>query len=180
MSQMIAAAAVAALLFPALGAGTHPARDDARRGPPWISVEYPVNPHDPTTRGAFLVVNAYHHGTPTAFPVRGTAEGIVAGQRRTVSLEFTRTSRPGVYALRNQWRDEGTWTLVLAVVQGEGDGNTAQALVEIGADGTVASVKVPSRRSADGWTIPSPVAMADVERALQQRTRVEERAGAAK
>lgn len=170
MTQIITAAAVAALLFPAFTADApRPAADDVRRGPPWISVEYPVNPHDPTTRDAFLVVNAYHHGTPTAFPVRGTAEGIVDGRRRTVSLEFTRTSRPGVYALKKQWANTGTWTLVLAVVQGEGDGDIAQAVVELGRDGSVASVKVPTRRSADGWTIPAPLAMAAIEKSLEER-----------
>lgn len=171
MTQIVAVAAVAALLFPAFRTNAPaPASDDARKGPPWISVEYPVNPHDPTTRGAFLVVNAYHHGTPTAFPVRGTAEGIVNGQRRTVSLEFTRTSRPGVYAVKKQWQDTGTWTLVLAVVQGEGDGNTAQALVQLAKDGSVASVKVPSRKSLDGWTIPAPAPMAVIEKELLSRS----------
>ena len=64
-------------------------------GPPWISIEHPVNPYDATTRDAFLLVHAFHHGTPQNFPVTGTAEGMVDGQRRTVNLEFTRTSRSG-------------------------------------------------------------------------------------
>lgn len=170
MTNILAAAAVAALLLPMPRSATdRPSTDDALRGPPWISIEYPVNPHDPTTRGAFLVVNAYHHGTPTGFPVRGTAEGLVGGQRRTVSLEFTRTSRPGVYALRKQWRDEGTWTLVLAVSQGEGDGNTAQAIVDLAPDGSVARVKVPTRKDREGWSIPQPVAMSEVEHSLRKR-----------
>ena len=31
-------------------------------GPPWVSIELPANPWDETTRGAFLLVHAFHHG----------------------------------------------------------------------------------------------------------------------
>jgi hypothetical protein len=119
-------------------------------GPPWISIEYPVNPFDRTTRGAHLLVHAYHHGTPIAIPVSGTAEGLVNGERRTITLRFETTSRTGVYALRKQWPSEGAWTLVIAVTQGNGDGAVAQALVELAANGAVASVHVPTRQHAEG------------------------------
>jgi len=36
----------------------------ALAGPPWISIELPANPYDQATRGAFLLVHAFHHGTP--------------------------------------------------------------------------------------------------------------------
>lgn len=140
----------------------------AASGPPWISIEYPANPYDNASRGAFLLVNAFHHGTPMTFPVSGTAEGLVNGQRRTVSLEFKGTSRPGVYALHKQWPDDGVWTLVLSVTQGEGDGNTASAMVELAANGSVASVTVPTRRQGQ-WLIPTGVAIADVEKGLRAR-----------
>lgn len=135
-------------------------------GPPWISIEYPVNPYDASTRSAYLVVHAYHHGTPTAFPVRGTAEGIVNGARRSMALNFAATSRPGVFALTQQWPNAGTWTLLLSVVQGPEDSVTA--VVELGTSGTVTSVQVPTRRSG-GHTIPAAVVMAAVETALRDR-----------
>ncbi|HEX4933539.1 MAG TPA: hypothetical protein VFV33_10200 [Gemmatimonadaceae bacterium] len=135
-------------------------------GPPWISIEYPVNPYDATTRAAFLVVHAFHHGTPTGFPVSGTAEGIVDGERRSIPLRFTPTSRTGAYALTRQWPSDGTWTLVVSVAQGPED--TVSAVVELGRTGEVAAVRVPTRRR-DGWTIPAPVVMAEVEAALRQR-----------
>jgi hypothetical protein len=138
-------------------------------GPPWISVEYPANPYDNASRGAFLLVHAFHHGTPVAFPVSGTAEGLVDGARRTVSLEFRATSRPGVFAVHKQWPDDGVWTLVLAVTQGKGeDGNTAKAIVELGTNGQVARVSVPTRRQGE-WTVPAPVSMADIEAGLRAR-----------
>lgn len=135
-------------------------------GPPWISIEYPVNPYDASTRSAFLVVHAFHHGTPTGFPVTGTAEGIVNGERRSLPLRFTATSRTGVYALAQQWPNDGTWTLLVSVAQGPED--KVSAIVELGRSGDVAAVRVPTRRQ-DGWTIPAAVAMAEVEASLRQR-----------
>jgi hypothetical protein len=138
-------------------------------GPPWISIEYPGNPYAQDARDAYLYVHAFHHGTPVGFPVSGTAEGLVSGARRTISLEFKTTSRPGVYSLRKQWPTDGVWTLVVGVTQGEGEGNTASAIVELGADGTVASVVVPTKKARDGYTIPAPVAMSAIEDGLKTR-----------
>ena len=137
-------------------------------GPPWISIETPPNPYDAASRGAFLLVHAFHHGTPVNFPVSGTAEGIVKGERKTVSLEFKATSRPGVYALHKQWSDDGTWTLVVGVTQGEGEMNTVKAVVELGANGKVASVDVPTvMRGKD--RLPGIVSMKDVDANLRAR-----------
>jgi hypothetical protein len=131
----------------------------AMLGPPWISIEAPANPLDPTTRGALLLVHAFHHGTPMAFPVSGTAEGVVDGQRRTVKLEFAQTSRTGVYALRYEPPREGAWLLVIRVTQGPND--AATALVRI-RDGAVTGVSVPA---ANGR--PAQVSARDVEEALR-------------
>jgi len=137
-------------------------------GPPWISIEYPVNPLDQSMRGAFLLVHTFHHATPVVYPVEGTAEGIVNGERRTVKLEFTDTSRPGVYGLRRMWPTEGVWTLVIRMSQGDHGTDGATAVVEIGPDGDIASVRVPSREER-GWTIPTDVSMDDIDKALRAR-----------
>ena len=91
-------------------------------GPPWISIEYPVNPLDQSMRPAFLLVHVFHHATPIIYPVEGTAEGIVNGERRTIKLEFTNTSRTGVYGLRRMWPTEGVWTLVIKMSRAAEDG----------------------------------------------------------
>lgn len=135
-------------------------------GPPWISIEYPVNPYDAATRGAFLVVHAFHHGTPVGLPVSGTAEGIVNGARRSVPLTFAATTRAGVYTLGRQWPNEGTWTLLVSVAQGPEDKVTA--VVDLTPEGEVASVRVPTRRQ-DGYTLPAAVAMASVDASLRER-----------
>ena len=169
MNRFIIGALSAALWTPtASTSDTHHAPVAVSLGPPWISIEYPVNPYDRTTRAAYLLVHAFHHGTPVDFPVSGTAEGIVNGQRRTVSLEFGRTSRPGVYALAKRWPDEGTWTLLIAVAQGPAD--KVFAVVDIARGGEVASVRVPTRRqSGESVPLPAPVAMSEIEASLRSR-----------
>ncbi|MBC7789124.1 MAG: hypothetical protein H7Z74_04180 [Anaerolineae bacterium] len=144
------------------------AASPATAGPPWISIEYPPSPYDPTTRDAFLLVHSFHHGTPMNFPVTGSAEGIVNGQRRSVKLGFEKTSRTGTFALKKQWPVEGTWTLMITVTQGAGDGNAVTALVDIGAGGDVASVKVPTGRRGE-WNIPKTVTVQEVDAALRAR-----------
>jgi hypothetical protein len=144
---------------------TASAATPAIKGPPWISIEYPANPWDGTTRGAFLLVHAFHHGTPVDFPVSGTAEGIVDGQRKTVSLEFVRTSRPGVYSLKRQWDTKGVWTLVISVTQQQND--IAQALVELDPKGAVASVRVPTQTHREG-EFPRKATSAEIEATLKR------------
>ncbi len=134
--------------------------------PPWLSIEYPVNPYDASLRGVFLVVHTFIHRMPVAVPLAGTAEGFVNGERRTIALEFTETSRPGVYALTQAWPREGVWTLVIRA--GQAPGMIATAVVEIGADGGIASVRVPTRQEGNG-AVPADVSMADIDRALRAR-----------
>ena len=139
-------------------------------GPPWISIETPVNPYDATTRGAYLIVHAFHHGDAVAYPVSGTAEGIVNGQRKSIPLTFTPTSRTGAYALRKQWGDTGVWTLVITVKQQEND--LAQAIVEVGADGAVSRVQVPTRVGERNYLLPSVISDQEIDSALRERARV--------
>lgn len=134
--------------------------------PSWLSIEFPANPYDASVRGAFLLVHTFHYSSSTAIPIAGTAEGMVNGERRSVTLAFTETSRPGVYALAQTWPKEGTWTLVIRALQG---GPAATALVELGAGGDVLGVRVPTRIDARGNTLPAEVAMADVDHALRAR-----------
>lgn len=137
-------------------------------GPPWITIETPPNPYDRASRGAFLVVNTFHHGNAVASGVTGTAEGMVAGARRSVALTFDATSRPGSYALRKQWPADGVWMLVINT-GGRKEGVTA--LVDIGAHGEVASVRVPTRQQGE-WLVPAEVTAADIDHALTTRARV--------
>lgn len=152
--------AIAALV--ALTAAAAP----ARRGPPWISIEYPGNPFDAESRGAFLYVHSFHHGMALDAPVSGTAEGLVGGARRSMPLAFTRTSRTGTYALRWQRPADGAWLLVISVNNPGADASDrVTALVTVGQSG-VEGVTVPTTR-AGGHLVPRAVAAAEVDDALR-------------
>jgi hypothetical protein len=152
-----------------MAAGSPMSARTAAAGPPWISIETPVNPYDATTKDAYLLVHAFHHGTPVAFPVSGTAEGMVNGERSSVKLEFTSTSRAGVFALKKQWSDAGVWTLVIAVHQSDSD--AAQALVEVGADGEVTRIQVPTRVGERNYRFPRELSAQEIDSALRLRAR---------
>jgi len=137
-------------------------------GPPWISIEYPGNPHDRSTMGTLLYVHVFHHAQPIAYPIEGTAEGVVNGERRSIKLKFTETARPAVYGLSRQWPTEGVWTLVIKMRRDDHGEDGATAVVELGPDGEIASVRVPTRQQGE-WTIPVDVSMTEIDRALRAR-----------
>lgn len=157
MSRRLALALLASLSLPATLVA---------KGPPWISIELPANPWDRETKDAFLVVHAFHHGTPLPLPLTGTAEGIVDGKRRSVPLTFERTSRQGAYAMKNTWGNSGRWVLVITVTQGVPD-DIAQAVVKID-NGQVIGVQVPTQKHREG-DFPRRITQQEIEAALNGR-----------
>lgn len=138
----------------------------AASGPPWIAVEYPVNPHDPNTRGAFMTIRTYHHGDLTGFDITGRAEGLVNGRRQSAKLDIRRLPQAGIYAVRWQKPAAGSWALIVSTTR---DGaHMASVLVDIDASGRVASVSVPSNPIEGGrWQVPRRVAAAELDAALR-------------
>jgi hypothetical protein len=135
-------------------------------GPPWIAIEYPVNPHDAGTRGALLTVRTYHHGELMSYDVTGTAEGIVDGRRQSMPLDIRRLTQVGMYAVRWQKPAQGTWVLVITSKQN--GSHAATALVTIDSQGQVAQVSVPSDLIENGrWRVPRKVAAAEVDAMLK-------------
>ncbi len=135
-------------------------------GPPWIAIEYPVNPHDAGTRGALLTVRTYHHGELMSYDVTGTAEGIIDGRRQSMPLDIRRLTQTGMYAVRWQKPAQGTWVLVITSKQN--GSHAATALVTIDAQGQVAEVSVPSDLIENGrWRVPRKVAAAEVDAMLK-------------
>ncbi|HYN80048.1 MAG TPA: hypothetical protein VES88_00985 [Gemmatimonadaceae bacterium] len=135
-------------------------------GPPWIAIEYPVNPHDPATRDALLTVRTYHHGDLRSYELTGTAEGIVNGRRQTMPLDIRRLTQTGIYAVRWQKPAQGTWMLVITSKQA--GSHAATALVTIDSRGGVASVSVPSGTIENGrWRVPRRVASAEIDAMLK-------------
>jgi hypothetical protein len=136
-------------------------------GPPWISIEYPANPYDRTTRDAFLTVRTYHHGDFQSKTVTGRAEGVVNGKRQGMTLDIRPGSQPGMYVVRWQRPAVGRWVLVIN--SGSSGVTEATAVVEISPSGGIANVSVPTRNIADGWVSPRPVLAAEIDALLQGR-----------
>jgi hypothetical protein len=125
----------------------------ALAGPAWLALEYPVNPHNPATRGALATVRTYHHELSMAFTVRGILEGRVGGRHVTRDVEVVRLDEFDLYAVRGEVPQDGAWVLRLTLLDDRG-GTMGSALAAIAADGTIGKVQVPFDMSRDGWTIP--------------------------
>jgi hypothetical protein len=80
-------------------------------GPPFLSVEAPVDPLDEGARGAAMLLHARHCGQPRDMTITAKAEGMVDGRRQSVPVELEKTGRPGTYAVRTTWPTKGTWVL---------------------------------------------------------------------
>jgi hypothetical protein len=128
------------------------------KGGPWISIETPANPYDVSTRGSVFVVHTFHHAVPTDMVLEGRAEGLVDGDRRTVPLTLSKGSQTGAYGVRNQWGTKGTWSVLLTATQ-PAPKVSIQAVVDLGADGTVSRVSMPQRMQTT----------ADIDRSLRAR-----------
>lgn len=129
--------------------------------PPWLSIESPVSPWDPASHGvAFYVHAMLREGLPSLGDVSGAAEGLVNGERRTVPLEFTSTTRPGVFAVRRAWPGGGTWVIRVSLL-------TTSALITLDRDGRVGSVTVPTV-ATPGGVVPRALAQREVDSTLTE------------
>ena len=139
----------------------NPAASTLVKWPPWLSIESPVNPFDPTTRGAILLAHAtFREGQAQLSDLGGTAEGIVNGARRSITLRFDTTGRPNVFALRRQWPADGVWLLRITLRQ-------TTAVVTLDRSGGVASVRVPTEL-ASGSQIPRAVSAKEIDSTLAE------------
>ena len=145
----------------AVTAATNTSRGAAMFGGPWISIESPANPYDEATRGSLFLVHTFHHGAKVDLPVTAKAEGIVDGERQSVTLTPSKASQGGTHGVRNQWGDKGTW-MVLATTSDHGA--SIQAVVEINADGSVGKVSVPALSGR-----PRLLSAAEIDRGLRAR-----------
>jgi hypothetical protein len=131
------------------------------KSPPWLSIESPVNPYDPTTRGAALLVHAqFVEGNTQLADLSGTAEGLVDGKRRSIPLRFDSLPRLNTFGVRRQWPTDGTWMLRIAL-------RTTTALVMLDAAGNATLTRVPTARSS-GMPLPRAVAAREIDSALAE------------
>src|SRR2546426_2473151 len=79
---------------------------------------------------------------------------------------YTLSLHDALPILKRTWPQEGTWTLVIKANQGPDD--AATAVVDLGPDGDVAAIRVPTMQRGS-WTVPAPVSLGEIDAALRAR-----------
>src|SRR5277367_3947198 len=99
-----------------------------------FTIGSPVASQDFAMKSAAFVFRTEGCPEPAKSQIGATAEGLVKGARRSVPLKVMTASKPGVYAVMQNWPAEGDWVVVL---KGACAGANAGAIVPIGARGFV-------------------------------------------
>jgi hypothetical protein len=99
-----------------------------------FTVGSPVASQDYQAKGAAFVFRTQGCAEPAKSQISGTAEGLVKGARRSVPLKVVAMSRPGVYAVYQNWPAEGEW---VANLKGTCADASAGAIVPMGAKGFI-------------------------------------------
>jgi hypothetical protein len=136
-----------------------------------LSVRTPESTGEGAVRDAVLVVQTYGCHTPADAVVRGVAEGVVNGERRSVKLTLTPAST-GVYAIRQQWPAEGTWVLSLS---GDYNGLICSVLVHLGENGKVipgTRLDAGSRNGTNASAVQRKFTAAEIDAALKGKRSV--------
>jgi hypothetical protein len=94
----------------------------------------PVASRDFRFKMATFVFRATGCSDPAKIEANATAEGIVGGARKSVSLKVLNSSNPGVFAVSQQWDSSGKWVVSVA---GSCGGMKAGVLVPMGPKGFV-------------------------------------------
>ena len=99
-----------------------------------FTIGNPVASQDFRVKAAAFVFRTGGCAEPAKPQIGGTAEGLVNGGRRSVPLKVAPTSKPGVYAVYQNWPAEGSWVVNL---KGTCASATAGAIVPIGPNGFI-------------------------------------------
>jgi hypothetical protein len=115
----------------------------------------PVASQDFQFKTAAFVFRTEGCAEPAKSQISGTAEGLVKGARQSVVLKIAPTSKPGVYAVNQNWPSEGSWVVSL---KGTCASASAGAVVPIGPKGFV-------RESSK--FLPRPASDAEIDASLK-------------
>ena len=112
----------------------------------WITAHSPGSPLGKQTPDAAVLIEVGGCADPGKAALAGTAEGLIDGRRKSIPLTFTRTSKPGVFAVKKQWNGTGPWVLAIT---GTYLGHPSSLVVEVGTKGDYRSKAVdPKELSA--------------------------------
>src|SRR4051812_43022805 len=99
-----------------------------------IQIGNPVAAQVPHVKMASFVFRTTGCPDQAKVMVRGTAEGLVDGARKTVPLKRISTAQTGVYVVFREWPNQGAWILNIT---GHCADETAAALVVVGTTGVI-------------------------------------------
>jgi hypothetical protein len=94
----------------------------------------PVASQDFHFKTAAFVFRTEGCTSPATPQISASAEGIIAGQRRSITLKVISGTKPGVYAVTQRWPTEGQWVVNL---KGTCANARAGALVAVGPNGFI-------------------------------------------
>jgi hypothetical protein len=120
-----------------------------------FTIGSPVASQDYQAKGATFVFRTEGCAEPAKSQIRGTAEGLVKGTRRSVVLKVAAMTKPGVYAVYQNWPAEGEWVVNL---KGTCADASTGAIVPIGPKGFI-------RESSKFF--PRPATNAEIETSLK-------------
>jgi hypothetical protein len=120
-----------------------------------FTIGNPVASQDFQMKAAAFVFRTNGCAEPAKAQISGTAEGLVKGARRSVVLKVVASSKPGVYAVYQNWPAEGNWVVSL---RGACAAESAGAIVPIGPKGFI-------RESSKFF--PRPATSAEIETSLK-------------
>jgi hypothetical protein len=120
-----------------------------------FSIANPVAAQDFRFKTAAFVFRTEGCADSVKPQIGGTAEGLVNGTRRSVPLNVVAASKPGVYAVGQNWPAEGAWVVTL---KGTCADANAGAIVPIGPRGFI-------REAAKFY--PRPATKAEIEQSLK-------------
>jgi hypothetical protein len=126
-----------------------------------FSIGSPVAAQDfRASKTAAFVFRTEGCADPAKPQITGTAEGLVKGVRQSVTLKLVETSKPGVYAVNQNWPAEGAWVVALKGMCADAN---AGAIVPIGPNGFI-------RESSKFF--PRPATNAEIETSLKALAQV--------
>jgi len=99
-----------------------------------FAIGNPVASQDFRFKNAAFALRTEGCAEPAKEQIVGTAEGMVKGARRSVVLKVMPATKPGVYAVEQNWPPEGEWVVTL---RGTCGGESAGAIIPFGPKGFI-------------------------------------------
>jgi hypothetical protein len=119
----------------------------------------PVASQDFQFKSAAFAFRTEGCADPGKAKITATAEGLVKGERRSIDLKVFPASRPGVFAVMQEWPADGNW---LVALKGTCGGDNAGAIVPFNRQGFIRESSKFFSRPAKGSEIEASLkALAD-------------------